>query len=222
MHTIRPIRLSMIPTVVVMACTPAAEEDPFPEWANENPFADRVVSFEPGEGAGFGQDLYPDVVLGAPQGRGENAGSLHVLSLGEQGEIVVEFTDWLLVDGPGDDLIVFENAFSGWLEFGEVSASVDGNEWFTWLCDPDAENVDDSGCAGVNPVVSHPDNGIDPTDPTVAGGDTFDLADLGIDNVRFVAVRDTGVNPYDGVSGGFDLDALAIIHWADQAADSAQ
>ena len=80
---------------------------------DEDPFADVVVSFTPGENAGSGQDDYPDVVLGPPQGQGPNGGSLHVLSLGRDGQIVLGFDDVPIVDGPGVDVLVFENAFPG-------------------------------------------------------------------------------------------------------------
>src|SRR5262245_61089406 len=40
------------------------------------PYVVSVESFSPGEGAGFNQDLLPDVVLGPPQGKGTGQGSL--------------------------------------------------------------------------------------------------------------------------------------------------
>ncbi|MFN9910046.1 MAG: cell surface protein, partial [bacterium] len=68
---------------------------------------------------------------------------------------------------------------------------------------------------GVESVWAHPDNGLDPTDPAVAGGDAFDLAALGLPRARFVRVVDSGLNPYEGVAGGFDLDAIAIVNGED-------
>ena len=62
------------------------------------PFIEEVVSYEPGEGAGFGQDQYPDIVYGPPLGAGENAGSLDVLSLGEGGTIVLSFRSIDIID----------------------------------------------------------------------------------------------------------------------------
>lgn len=44
----------------------------------------------------------PDVVLGSPEGKGDRAGSLHVVSLGRGGEIVLAFDG--IVDGDGPDL----------------------------------------------------------------------------------------------------------------------
>lgn len=183
------------------------------EGSGPDPYADAAPHFRPGAGAGYGQDRFPDVVLGPPLGGGEQ-GSLDVLSLGEGGELVLEFTDIGLIDGPGPDLIVFENPFPGWIETGEVSVSEDGETWHTWPCDPSQAEAGSSGCAGVGLCWGNLDEGVDPTDPSVAGGDHFDLAELGVPAARFVRVRDSGQNTYDGVAGGFDLDAVAIVHGA--------
>ena len=177
-----------------------------------DPFADAVVSFTPGEGAGFGQSYLPDVVRGPPEGAGEYAGSLHVVSLGRDGEIVLELIDQPIIDGPGPDLLVFENPFTGWIETGYVAVSEDGVTWAEWPCDPDDVDGGQPGCSGVTPVLSHPDNGVDPTDPAVAGGDAFDLADLGLTTAWYVRVRDSGVNAYGSPTGGYDLDAIAVVH----------
>jgi hypothetical protein len=53
---------------------------------------------------------------------------------------------------------------------------------------------------------------VDPTDPAVAGGDAFDLAEVGLPRARFVRIRDGGTSDYAGVSGGFDLDAVAVVN----------
>lgn len=208
------------------ACGPAddpdielpGDDDP-PAWRDRgfegSPFATHVISFEPGEHAGYGQDRFPEIVLGPPTGRGPDAGSLEVLSLGNEGQIVLGF-EVDLIDGPGPDLLVFENTFAGWVETAFVAVSEDGETWHEWPCDPtDAENGY-PGCAGVNPPLSHPDNGIDPTDPAVAGGDAFDLADLGIARAKYVRIRDTGENQYGGSTGGFDLDAVTIVNGEDR------
>jgi hypothetical protein len=181
-----------------------------------DPFADRVVAFEPGYGAGFGQDRMPDVVLGGPRGGGELMGGLDVVSLGRHGVIELAFDDWIVRDGPGPDFIVFENPFPGWVEPGIVEVSDDGEEWHRFPCDLEDEDGGYPGCAGIEPVLANVDaNDIDPTDPAVAGGDAFDLADLGLDRVRYVRIIDGGVGPdwsYEGGGGGFDLDALAVVN----------
>ncbi|HVW29752.1 MAG TPA: hypothetical protein VHC69_30520 [Polyangiaceae bacterium] len=175
-------------------------------------FADAVVSFTPGPSAGFGEKNMPCVVLGPPVGAGLGGGSLDVVSLGKGGSIVLEFDDVELTDEPGPDLLVFENAFPGWAEPGFVAVSDDGNTWSEWPCNPEDAADNYPHCAGVSAVLSNPMNGIDPTDPSKAGGDAFDLADLGVATARFVRIRDGGAGQYSGTSGGFDLDAIAAVH----------
>jgi len=170
-----------------------------------DPYADAVTRFEPGEGAGFGQERMPGVVLGPPSGAGNTAGSTDVVSLGRSGVIELEFTDFLAIDGPGVDLLVFENGFNGFFEQGDVAVSEDGVQWHDFVCD--------GGCAGLHPVSANPSKGISATDPSVAGGDGFDLADVGLTRVRFVRITDTGHNTFYGPpGGGFDLDAVAIVN----------
>ena len=182
-----------------------------------DPFADRVVSSTFGDQAGFGQDRLPNVVLGPPVGAGQFTGSLDVLSLGKGGTLTLEFTDLLLVDGPGVDLLVFENAFQKvggdiFAETASVSVSDDGATWYDFACAATDSDGGFPGCAGTHPVHSSPGNGLSPTDPAVAGGDGFDLADVGLARARFVRLTDTGLNSYGGNSGGFDLDALAVVN----------
>jgi hypothetical protein len=187
-----------------------------------DPFADRIVSYAPGAGGGFGQDLCPGVVLGSPEGMGTGNGSLHVLSLGNRGTVVLEFTDTVAVDGPGVDFIVFENAFARsetttFAEPGIVSVSEDGVTWSELPCAANDAANGYPGCAGVKPVFASSTNGVSATDPAAAGGDGFDLKDFPAPRparVRFVRLQDSGVNGYLGPSGGFDLDALAVVNGA--------
>ncbi len=184
-----------------------------PEVDAGDPFADRIVEFAPGPGAGFGQDKLPFVVLGPPHGAGSGAGSLDVLSLGKEGRIDLEFTDFAAIDGPGVDLLVFENPFGGFTETGVVSVSDDGLTWYEFSCAADDADGGYRGCAGVRPVYSSPDNGLSPTDPSVAGGDGFDLHEVGLSRARFVRIRDSGANHFYGApGGGFDLDAVAVVN----------
>lgn len=183
------------------------EEACEPVVYSPNPFASSIVSFTPGEGAGFGQDSLPGIVLGSPQGGGENSGSLDVLTLGHEGEIILAF-DIEIINGEGPDLIIYENAFIGWPETGIVSVSQDGETWHRWPCDAENSEEDFPGCAGVRPSLAHPDNCIDATDPEIAGGDHFDLDVLGLETASFVRIQDSGYN----TAGGFDLDAVAIVY----------
>lgn len=187
-------------------------------------FASKVVSVTYGDCAGYGLTAMPNVVFGPPVGGGSLAGSLDVVSLGFKGEIVLGFDSNAIVDGPGVDFIVFENPF--WAggdmnkptaELGEVSASDDGVTWKTFPCMLGA-GPQYGACAGWRPVYSAPGNGISPVDPKSAGGDTYDLADVGLASARFVRIRDMGSvdcpsNPASkSTTVGFDLDAVAIVN----------
>lgn len=172
-----------------------------------NPFVTSVVSFEPGLGSGFGQDSFPDIIYGAPKGLGQNAGGLDVLSLGQGGTIVLAF-DGPISNGDGTDVIVFENAFTNWSEPAIVSASLDGETWYEWPCELTDESHLYTGCAGITPVLSHPDNCIDARDADLAGGDAFDLAVIGLEAALYIRIQDAGVSG----PGGFDLDAVVRVH----------
>jgi len=176
-----------------------------------DPFADEVVEYLPGEAAGFGQDQLPDIVLGSPEGAGDAAGSTHVLSLGCGGSITLAFDDIILTDGAGPDLLIFENPFIGFAELGQVAVSDDLKTWTSWPCDTADEAGGYPGCAGVAPVLAASTNDIDPTDPEAAGGDAFDLAELGVTQARYVRITDAGTSDCLGITGGFDLDAVAVI-----------
>lgn len=187
-------------------------------------FVTSVVSATYGDCAGFGLPSMPGVVLGPPAGAGSMSGGLDVVSLGFEGEIVLSFEPNAVVDGPGADFLVFENAF--WAagdpnkpaaELAEVSVSEDGVTWKTFTCTPGAAPPY-PGCAGWRPVYTAPGNGISPVDPQAAGGDPFDLAELGMTSARFVRIRDRGTVPcpsnpaYRVNTVGFDLDAIAVVH----------
>lgn len=183
-------------------------------WAGA-PHAAWVASYTPGVGAGFGQDLLPEIVLGPPEGGGASTGSVDVLSLGQGGEIVLGL-GVPVVDGPGVDLLVFENAFaygSGpedvFAEPGEVAVSLDGVAWVAFPCAPEAAPWE--GCAGRTPVLANAANGIDPTDPELAGGDGFDLGAVGVAEALYVRIRDRGAST-TGPSAGFDLDAVSVVN----------
>jgi len=183
------------------------------------PYAHGVVEFLPGDGAGTGQEEMPDIALGPPEGEGASEGSLDVVSLGAHGEIVVEFGDRAIVDGEGADFIVFENPFyvqgdpeQVYQELGEVAVSADGETWETFECDTEpAEPGRWPGCAGWRPVEDYDAEETVPPEPAVTGGDPFDLADVELEEVRYVRIRDVsgkGLAP----SAGFDLDAVGVIH----------
>lgn len=181
-------------------------------------FATKVVSFTPGACAGFGANRMPDIVLGPPSGASAGQGSTDVVSLGTGGEIVLSFEPNALVDGPGVDLLVFENAFlkagtdETFAEPGEVSVSDDGETWTTFPCTATAAPW--GACAGWH-AVAQSGPGVSPVDPAKAGGDPYDLADLGVTRARFVRIRDVGGQRCASTSvntNGFDLDAIAAVN----------
>jgi len=176
-----------------------------------------VESYKPGPGGGHGADQLPGILAGPPHGGGKKGGSLDVLSLGTDGEIVVGFGGNAIADGEGPDLIVFENAFWAggnpmypFKELAQISVSEDGATWTAFPCKQDALPYD--GCAGWHPVYSNPDNDISPSDPVAAGGDVFDLATIGVKKARFVKIVDLHNTTGSDETAGFDLDAVAVIH----------
>jgi hypothetical protein len=181
-------------------------------------YAVAVETFTPGEGAGFGQEDFPQIVLGQPQGKGPSAGGTDVVSLGVGGEIVLSFGSARIADGPGPDFAVYENAFyiggdpnKVFSELAEVSVSQDGETWLPYACDSSLEGPIWPGCAGGTPTIPCTEETGSPHG-VECGGDLFDLADLGLESVRYVRIRDlstSGTAP----SAGFDLDAVGLLHW---------
>jgi hypothetical protein len=188
-------------------------------------FATGVGPVTPGSCGGFGNEQLPGIVLGPPVGGGGNQGSLDVYSLGNGGSIVLSFGDTAgnhaIVDGPGDDFIVFENAFfiggnpgAIYAEPGEVAVSEDGVTWKALACDGKRPYTN---CAGIKPVFAGPTANVSPLDPAVAGGDAFDLAAFGVVRARFVKITDRTTQPCtpgenQATTNGFDLDGIAVLH----------
>jgi hypothetical protein len=186
----------------------------------DDAFADCVDGFAPAPGVEFGHDQLPEIVLGPPQPSASGSGSMDVASLGCGGSITLAFDPPGVVDGDGDDLIVFENAFaSGEQTFTEparVLVSDDGVRWSAFGCTPRGDGSwPPVGCAGVTPTLAEDDDAA--VDPARAGGDSFDLADVGLDHARWVRLIDVTREHYGdarwcaGDAGGFDLDAIAAV-----------
>jgi hypothetical protein len=197
-------------------------------------FVTKVVSFAPTDCAGFGIPSMPSVVEGPPVAGGTSHGSIDVVSLGSGGSIVVSFEPNAIVDGPGPDFIVFENPFWAggnandvYAEPGQVSVSDDGQTWYTFPCTPTPDPQSPIGtgtappygtCAGWHVVYSAPTNAISPLDPTTAGGDAFDLAEVGLAHARYVRIVDQtnescpSAGAQKPTTNGFDLDAVAIVN----------
>lgn len=205
------------------------------------PFVDEVRSYTIGTGGGAGESSLPGVVLGPPQGGGAFTGSLDTLSLGLGGTIDLAFTDNVVVNGPGPDFTVFENAFlitglttlPPYAEPGTVSVSADGAHWVTFGCAVEQAPYY-PGCAGVYPVfATDAASALVPSTATIeslvnipvgdfvppagSGGDSFDLADVGLHAIRFVRIDASQRDTRLGGLSGFDLDAVAALHSVDVA-----
>jgi hypothetical protein len=211
-----------------------------------DPYADEVVSYTQGTNGGFNANLLPAVVLGPPAGLGLWVGSLDVVSLGREGSIVLRFVDNVIVDGPGADFKVFENAFMliegdgysapPFAEPGRVKVSQNGSDWAEFPCTlTGAAGPYWPGCAGVYPTFSnlglrpnpHPsiltttpiEDLVDQDSfvlqpPSGAGGDSFDLADVGLAWVRYVKIETTTFEARSATLGqsGPDIDAVVAVH----------
>ena len=180
-------------------------------------WADGVVSYSPGEGAGFGQNFFPNNILGPPDPDptlNEYNASFkpqEVLSLGHGGEIILEFIDNHIVDGPGPDFTVFENVFllfstnEPFIEAAIVSVSMNGIDFVEFPYDTSTF----AGLAGVTPTK---DNG-QFSNPALSGGDSFDLATVGLPFARYVKLSDLGDIKKEGpFNGDFDLDAVVAVN----------
>jgi|GEM_PF-4867641 len=135
-----------------------------------------------------------------------------VVSLGHGGSIVLKVSgEGIILDKEGPDFTVYENVFkdasTGLLfnEFAMVGVSLTGaSDSYVWFpCNPKKKEI--KYCAGVV--------------PTSDGGDQFDLASIGVNQAKFIQIKDTGTNYHPSIESspdsgteGFDLDAIAIIH----------
>lgn len=233
-------RLSPLPCLLLLACFGCDPSDGDgaldggaelgPEYAAAqgdcdptdpaDPFAQCVDQFEPADGVSYGHDDVPGLVLGPPMGGGMMAGGTDVVSLGCGGSITVALDPGRLRDEPGPDFIVFENAFeAGSITFVEpalVLVSADGEHWSSFACDPlPGEDLPPAGCAGQTPVLATDE--ATAVDPTLAGGDAYDLAEVGLPHARYVRIVDRTEEHYgtrtwcEGAAGGFDLDAVVAL-----------
>jgi OmpA-OmpF porin, OOP family len=88
-------------------------------------FADRAVSFKPGEKPSKPPFDFPETALGEPNYR--NTYSADFISLGCNGELITQFTDNILVDVDGVDLYIFE--IGPVVEKTLLAISSDGESW---------------------------------------------------------------------------------------------
>ncbi len=160
--------------------------------------------------------------------------TLGVVSLGDGGRITLTF-DYPITDGPGFDLAVFENSFNNtFLELAFVEVSSDGLHFFRFPAISNTQTTTQVGGFGsldttyINNLAGK---------YRVGFGTPFDLAELSgnpllnifaVTHVRIIDVvgsidpafgtRDSLGNlindpfPTPFNSGGFDLDAVGVIH----------
>lgn len=192
--------------------------------------ADTVVRFTPGNGAphGHSAEYFPKNVLGLPsKTAGEYTAETReeeICALNFGGEIVIGFKNSVIIDQPGPDFTVFENAFKSpiapyiFAEPATIAVSRDGITFKEFPYDP----LTLKGCAGLTPTYGSKN----PLDPAESGGDSFDLSDIGMDSVRFIKITDIthilqpGHPFYQPVLTGFDLDAVVGLHLAFKTDDA--
>ncbi len=208
-------------------------------------YADSVLSFSAGSSAGYGEQswvLGPPVDTGVFQGSLDvlSLGLDGTIEVEFTDNVIVDGAgpDFTVFENPfleiGIDLFT-DPPFS---EPGEVSVSQDGVTWFAFPCalDPGLGPYF-PGCAGVYPSISDANDPATPHAsiptstpieelvdqdffafpmPEGSGGDSFDLADVGLAWARFVRIQSADFNT--GVTGpnnaGFDLDAVSAVNSA--------
>lgn len=196
----------MIPLWYLAGCTPG--------WIPA-----QIVVEAPGAdpSAPFGD---PEAAANGVRAGGCCSGSTDVYSLhldGARTHLVLAF-DEPVVDGEGADLVVFENPFEiagggVFIDPVVVEVSVDGDVFEPFPYEAPATYSSDpgdwSGLGGVTPGAFDVD---DATTPDAhleeAGGDRFDLADLGLDAITHVRLRVDPSLPVDPVSDGPDIDGV--------------
>ncbi|MCP4600047.1 MAG: LIC_13355 family lipoprotein [Proteobacteria bacterium] len=170
-------------------------------------YADTVVEAPGNTGEGFGD---ANNAVNGVRGKGLGASSQDVFSMGyEEGidnYIILEWSGQRVTNGPGTDLVVFENPFeygSGGIFMDHIIVyfSRDGSTWVpfphNYIYPEETEYSSDPkfwiGFAGVGPVLYHEEeNPADPFDPEAAGGDHFDLDELPKDGGEAEAIRNEG------------------------------
>lgn len=183
---------------------------------------DTVFSVSFGTGTTFGQSAmyFPMNIFGLPDTNARIDAPIatqeQILSLGLNGSITIGFKHYMIRDMPGKDFTIFENAFQYlgdriFIEPAKVEVSKNGIDFYSFPFDSLTLN----GCAG-----TYPTNGnADPFDVTISGGNSFDLADIGMDSIIAIRIIDVSSfvlqseHPlYNPIVNGFDLDAVVGLH----------
>ncbi len=159
-----------------------------------------------------------------------------MISLGDGGTATLQF-DGAVRNGVGYDFAVFENSFDGdFLELAFVEVSSDGERFVRFPAYSETDTVNGTSAFGyTNPEQIHNLAGKYP----LFYGTPFDLAELqdsaglDVENIRFVRIVDVVGSmdprycsrdvldrkvadpwPTPFPSGGFDLDAVGVIHFS--------
>jgi len=181
---------------------------------------DTLYSIKWGTGQEYGREYFPSNIFGLPDTAARvdipTVDPKQIVSLGENGEIIVGWKNSYIVDGEGNDFYVFENCFTWgedklFAEPGIISVSKDGIHFIQFPFD--SYTLD--GMAGKRPTY-----GTGTIVNGEFGGDGFDLRAIGMDSIRFIKIKDTTIlvksdtkHPYyNPVATGFDLDAIVGVH----------
>ena len=159
-HLLTAVRSSK--AILVLGALPLVTSTSVLADATTDCFPHRIASFQVGTVSSppAYNTWQPGIVIGPPGDATPTTGSLSVMSLGKGGVIVLEFNESEIVDGPGPDLIVFENPFfctgvplsasdpySVFAEPGIVAVSDDGMNFRTFPYDASAlSTVNEGGC----------------------------------------------------------------------------
>jgi len=167
------------------------------ERAEAVPFFDTVVSFSPGSGSGI-YDM-PGIFPG-PTGPGTYdpaAVTAHdgvILALGSNpyGSIVLTFSSGYVIDGPGDDLKVYDSF--GLTEGFSLDVSNDGNTFFTVGTFDGSTAVTEAYSFGPSFVTS------------------VDIAPSGLSSARFIRIIAAPVVVF-AFPEAYDLDAVEALNF---------
>jgi len=167
-----------------------------------------------------------DGLWGPPQGgttRAANSNVDQLVTIPNGGQLTIALDGVVVRDGPGPDIRIFENpfhvsgdAFRRWMEPATVEVSADGVQWHAFPVERDDARRGDgmdpryyvSGFVGIESVLADPLARASDVGRPQAGGDAFDLADVGLSEVRYIRINDV---PDDGLTP--DIDAVVLIHW---------
>lgn len=201
-------------SIIILLITNTA----YSQWIMKG--CDELLYFKPGSGQSLGQNepYFPNNIFGLPDTNATanvpSSSPWQICSIGLDGEIALGFSGYLLYNKPGPDFTIFENAFINpvngkvFAEPAIVSVSIDGINFIDFPCD----TITLEGCAGKTPTIGKNN----PFDPSLSGGDSFDLDILGLEYIRYIRIKDISRvirnnknHPfYDPTISGFDLDAV--------------